>query len=300
MSKNLPRVVVVLGPTASGKTALGIRLARLFGGEIISADSRQVYRDMDVGTAKERSTEGVSQHLVDVVNPEEPFTVADWKRLAVAAADDIAQRGALPIVVGGTGLYLQSIIDNIEMPVVPPNPTLRASLETKTEQELLRLAKKFDQKFVDSQDARNRRRVIRALEVAILTGEPFSAQRRRGRLRYETLQIGIDIPRAELYRRIDARVLQQMDQGLVGEVRRLLKKYPATLPSLSAIGYREVIAYLQGEMTRAETIRRIQFATHAYARRQMTWFRRDRRIHWIKTSGEAESLVADFLAEKIL
>lgn len=294
-AKSLPKLVVILGPTASGKTALGIRLARLFSGEIISADSRQVYRGMDIGTAKVRDSGGVPHHLIDVVDPDQPFTVADWKRLALAAADDIARRGKLPVVVGGTGLYIQSIVDNSDIPAVPPNVTLRKSLETKSDRELLLLAKKFDPTFVGSQDARNRRRVVRALEVAILTGEAFTTQRRKGPPLFDVLEIGLAVPRRDLYAAIDARVAQQIDEGLIDEVRHLLKKYPATLPSMSAIGYREIVAYLNGDLTLEQAIERIQFATHAYVRRQMTWFRRDRRIQWVAANEDAASLVAKFL-----
>lgn len=297
-SKKIPKLVVILGPTASGKTALGIRLARLFGGEIFSADSRQVYRGMDIGTAKVQDTQGVPHHLIDVVDPDQPFTVADWKRLALAAADDIVRRGKLPMVVGGTGLYIQSIVDNMDIPVVPPNPTLRSSLETKTDLELLRLIKKFDPAFASTPDARNRRRVIRALEVAILTGEGFTTQRRKGAPLFDVLEIGLTVPRRDLYAAIDARVVQQIDEGLIDEVRRLLKKYPATLPSMSAIGYREIVAHLKGDLTLQQAVERIQFATHAYVRRQMTWFRRDRRIKWTTASDQAELLIVDFLKIK--
>lgn len=291
----MQKLIVILGPTASGKTALGIALAKRFGGEVVSADSRQVYRGMDIGTAKPRDTEDVPHHLIDVATPDEPFSVADWKRLALGAMDDIVRRGRVPIVVGGTGLYIQSVVDNIEIPAVPANQTLRTSLETKSDDDLIRLLRTLDPEHARRVDKKNRRRVIRALEVAILTGESFSSARRAGPPLFDVLQIGQDAPRAELYRNIDARVLHQIEEGFVDEVRRLLNNYDSVLPSFSAIGYREIGQYLRGEMTLADAIRRIQFATHAYARRQMTWFRRDKRIHWVRTSREAESLVANFL-----
>lgn len=291
----MQKLIVLLGPTASGKTALGIALAQRFGGEVVSADSRQVYIGMDIGTAKPRTTEGVLHHLFDVVDPAMPFSVVDWKRLALEAIGDISRRGRLPLVVGGTGLYIQSIVDNIEIPAVSPNQTLRMSLETKSDDDLIRLLRTLDPDHARRVDKKNRRRVIRALEVAILTGESFSSAQRTGPPLFDALQIGLDVPRAELYRNIDARVLHQIEEGLVDEVRRLLNEYDPALPSLSAIGYREIGQYLCGELTLADAIRRIQFATHAYARRQMTWFRRDKRIHWIKTLVEAELLVADFL-----
>lgn len=291
----LPKIVVVLGPTASGKTAVGIRIAKKFNGEVISADSRQVYRGMDIGTAKVRDTEGVPHHLIDVVDPDEPFTVVDWKRLVEKAIDEIVSRGKLPIVVGGTGLYIQALVDNIEAPEVPPQAKLRQSLDEKSDTDLLKLLRRFDPDFVDRVDASNRRRVIRALEVTIMTGEPMNKLQRKGPARYDALLIGLDVPRRDLYAAIDERVRLQMDDGLVDEVRRLLRKYDARLPAFSAIGYREVVRYLDGEMTLPEAMERIQFATHAYARRQLTWFRRDPRIRWVWTTDEAVILVTQFL-----
>ena len=288
------KLIVVLGPTASGKTALGLQLARAFKGEIISADSRQVYRGMDIGTAKERDTGAVRQHLVDILDPDEPFSVAEWKRLALRAAEDIIARGHLPIVVGGTGLYIQSLVDNLDIPSITANQTLRASLAEKSDAELLGLLRRLDPSMLRTIDARNRRRVIRALEVMILTGETWTGKRAHGKPFFDVLQIGIDLPRRELYARIDERVRRQIDSGLVDEVRHLLKKYPSMLPSLSAIGYREIVCSLSGEITLPEAIARIQFATHAYVRRQLTWFRKDKRIKWVKTPEEAENLILTF------
>lgn len=294
MAIPLPKIVVIVGPTASGKTAVGIRIAKKFNGEVISADSRQVFRGMDIGTAKVRDTEGIPHHLIDAVDPDQPFTVVDWKRLAEAAADDIIQRGKLPVVVGGTGLYIQALVDNVIVPEVAPSDNLRKTLAEKSDAELLQMLRRFDPDFAGRADAKNRRRVIRALEVAIMTGEPFTKLRRKGESRYEFLQIGLDLPRRELYAAIDERVRRQIDEGFVDEVRRLLRTYDARLPAFSAIGYREVVRYLDGETTLTQAIERIQFATHAYARRQLTWFRRDLRIHWVASAAEAEKLVTDF------
>lgn len=294
-----PKLLVVLGPTASGKTALGIRIAKKFGGEVISADSRQVYRGMDIGTAKSKHVvDGVRHHLIDVVDPDAAFSVAEWKRMAVAAAKDIIERGHIPIVVGGTGLYIQAIVDNVEPPNIAPNPTLRATLEKKSLSELVTMLKRYDPDAAKRIDIKNSRRVIRALEVAIMTGQPFHSQQKKGKPLFEALQIGIDVPRDELYRRIDERVDEQIKQGLVDEVRRLVDRYAPDIPSLTAIGYRQIVAHLQGKMTLAQAIERIKFDTHAYARRQMTWFRKDKRIQWISKPSEAERCVEVFLSKR--
>lgn len=304
----LPKIVAVVGPTGSGKTGLGLQLAYKFSGEVICADSRAVYRGMDIGTAKVLGTrvvngrytgstyhKGAHHWLQDMVEPDVQFTVADWKAAAVEAIAKILGRGHLPVVVGGTGLYVQALVDNLEPPPIAPNTALRATFESKPLPELVSMLKKYDPEAERRIDLKNPRRVIRALEVFILSGEPMSALRRRGHKLYEVLQIGVDLPRAELYRKIDERVDEMVKEGLWEEVRGLLRKYPPDLPAFSAIGYREVIANLAGKLTKAETIDRIKLDTHAYARRQLTWLRRDKRIRWIKEDGEAIDLVREFL-----
>jgi tRNA dimethylallyltransferase len=278
----LPKIIVIVGPTASGKTALSLDLAREYNGEIVNADSRQVYRGMNIGTAKAPKdagsdkylVQGVSHYLIDVVNPDEEFSLAHYKRLAEEAIDDILARGKLPIVVGGTGLYIWAMVDNLDIPAVAPNLELRAEL------------KKIDIK--------NTRRVLRALEVA-LSGGPFIGSQKKNAPKYEALQIGLSIGREELVNRINARVDEQIKEGLVDEVSALAKKYAWTLPAMSGIGYRQIGYYLRGEMPLDEAIEEIKKATRRYAKRQMTWFRRDKRIKWIKDMGEVEEMAGDFL-----
>ncbi|OGL79815.1 tRNA (adenosine(37)-N6)-dimethylallyltransferase MiaA [Candidatus Uhrbacteria bacterium RIFCSPHIGHO2_12_FULL_57_11] len=299
------KLIVVIGPTASGKTALGIRLAKKYGGEVVSADSRQVYRGMDIGTAKpvcgvqrgRCSVEGVRHHLIDVVDPDEQFSVADWKQMALEATRGIIRRGHLPIVVGGTGLYIQSVVDNIEPPRIAANPTLRATLESKSLPELQRMLKRYDPDAAKRIDIKNPRRIIRALEVAIMTGQPFLSQRKKGKPLFDVLEIGINVSRSGLYRRIDERVDEQIRAGLVEEVRGLVARYGPDLSALTAIGYRQIILHLNEKMTLDRAVERIKFDTHAYARRQMTWFRRDKRIRWIHNSEEAEPLAVEFLSK---
>lgn len=294
-------LVAVVGPTASGKTALAVRLALAFGGELVSADSRQVYRGMDIGTGKERdplpgpdgvpTVLGVPQHLIDIVEPDASFTVADWQERAFAAVAGIRERGRLPIVVGGTGLYVRAVVDALEIPRVPPDAALRRRLEKKTAAELLWELRDLDPERATTIDRRNKRRLVRAIEVARAT----PAGEGKAWPRFRTLQLGIDLPRQELYRRIDARVDEQVSRGLFAEVRGLLERYGTRLPALSGIGYREVIAHLEGTLTEAEAVQRIKWDSHAYARRQLTWFRKDRRVRWLADPDAALPLVREFL-----
>ncbi len=295
------KLVAVVGPTASGKTALAVRLALAFGGELVSADSRQVYRGMDIGTGKERdplpgpggvpTVLGVPQHLIDIIDPDASFTVADWQERAFAAIAAIRERGRVPILVGGTGLYIRAVVDALEIPRVPPDAALRRRLERKTAAELLWELRDLDPERAETIDRRNKRRLIRALEVA--RAAPAGEGKAWPRLR--TLQLGIDLPREELYRRIDVRVDEQVARGLFAEVRRLVGRYGTGPPALSGIGYREIIAHLDGALTEAEAVQRIKWDSHAYARRQLTWFRKDTRILWLRDPDEALPLVRTFL-----
>ncbi len=303
----LPKLIVILGPTASGKTGLSLKLVKKIKGEIVNADSRQIYREMNIGTGKVDDKKGVKHYLLDVVRPAEEFTLADYKKKAVAAIRNILKRRKIPFLVGGTGLYIQAIVDNLEIPAVPPNKKLRAQFEKEIKKSgaLLKWYKKLlklDPGAAKVVDAQNPRRIIRALEVCLATGQPFSKLREKGETLFDVLQIGINLPRRKLYENIDQRVEQMIKEGLVFETKKLLKKYNPALPSMSGIGYKEIGEYLSQKVGESETqkelggaVQKIKFRTHAYARRQMTWFRRDKRIMWIKNYKEAEKKIIKWL-----
>lgn len=300
-TKPLPKVVVIAGPTASGKTALSIKLAQQFNGEIISADSRQIYHGFDIGTAKpslkERRT--VPHYLIDIKNPNQPYTVAQYKRAAIKTIRDIFRRKKLPIIVGGTGLYIKAIVDNLTIPKVKADPLLRRKLEQELQNRGLNFLYhelvKLDPEAAYIVDPKNPRRVIRALEIALGTKKPFSESRRRGKPLFDFLQIGIRHSPEELKKRINHRIDEMVNAGLVDEVKNLIKKYPVGLAPFEAIGYREIISHLQGEISLGEAIQQMKKNTWQFAKRQLTWFRKDKRIHWTKTQKEAEGLIRAFM-----
>jgi tRNA dimethylallyltransferase len=285
-------LLAVVGPTASGKTALGIALAQALGGEIVSADSRQIYREMDIGTAKPTPAERalVPHHLLDVVAPKESFTLADYQAAATAAIADIHARGRLPILVGGTGLYIRAVVDGLAIPAVAPDAERRAALEVAAERDgaaalHAQLATRDPEAAAKIPPA-NVRRVIRALEVIEATGEPFSAQQNRVAPPYAVTLLGLNTERARLYTWADARVEAMLAAGFVAEVERLVARgYGWELPAMSGLGYREIGAYLRGEMALADAVQRLKFATHGFIRKQLIWFRPDTRIHWLDAAA---------------
>jgi tRNA dimethylallyltransferase len=286
------KLIAVVGPTATDKTALGIQLARAIDGEIVGADSRQVYRRMDIGTAKPTPEERAlaPHHLLDVVGPDEPFSLARYLELATAALEDIWARGRQPLLVGGSGQYVWALLEGWTVPRLPPQRDLRRSLEERAARDgpeaLHRELVRVDPRAAAGIDPRNVRRVIRALEVHEATGRPISFWQEKAPPSWDTLILGLTCPRDELYRRIDARVDGMMEAGLVDEVRGLLAMgYSRELPSMSGIGYREVGQHLAGELNLSTAVERIKTATHRLARQQATWFRRDdERIRWIDVS----------------
>jgi len=302
-------LVVIVGPTAVGKSALALELVPLFGAEIVSADSRQVYRYMDIGTAKPSPEERarVPHHLIDVVNPDEDFNVSHFQRLAYQAIDDIHRRGRLPFLVGGTGLWIWAVVEGLRIPQVPPQPELRRQLEELAAREgvtsLYHELLEVDPDAARRIDPHNVRRVIRALEVYRVTGKPISWHQRREPPSYATLILGLTISRPELYRRIDERVEDQLRRGLVEETKQLVEMgYGWHLPSMSSLGYRQIGMYLRGEVTLSQAVQILKHDTHRFARQQYTWFRLDdRRIRWIEaTDGareQAAELIARFLRE---
>jgi tRNA dimethylallyltransferase len=274
-------LLAIVGPTAVGKTALSIALAQALGGEIVSADSRQVYRQMDIGTAKPTVAEraAVSHHLIDVVDPDQDFSLGLYQDLAMAAIDGIAARGQLPLLVGGTGQYLAALLQGWNIPRVAPQPDLRAALEQEAQERgaaalHARLAQ-VDPAAAAGILPTNLRRVIRALEVYEVTGQPISAQQTRQAPLYRVQTLWLALPAPTLYARIDARVDAMVAAGLVEEVRRLLARgYGWELTSMSGLGYRELQPYFAGGGSLGEAIQRLKFDTHAFARRQPNWFRR--------------------------
>ena len=277
-----PPLVVILGPTAVGKTELAIRLALLQGGEIISADSRLLYRGMDIGTAKPSLAERqqVPHHLIDVAEPDQIWSLTLFKEEARAAIEDIQSRDKLPFLVGGTGQYIRAIVEDWQIPEVKPDPDLRRILEEWSAEigieGLHTRLSHLDPEAAEKIDARNLRRTIRALEVIYHSGKKFSQQQLRGEPTYKLIQVGLSLPRDDLYARIDARIEAMIDSGLVEEVQGLLNKgYSPDLASFSAIGYSEVIDYLQGSTTLDEAVMLIKRRTRQFVRRQANWFKSD-------------------------
>ncbi len=296
-----PKLIAVVGPTASGKTALAIGLARRFNSEIISADARQIYRGMDIGTAKPTAAEraAIPHHLIDIRDPDEEYTVADYQRDAFAVIDDVIARGKTPFLVGGTGLYVRAVAKHLDIPRTAADPELRAKIEV----DIARngLAATFARLVALDPDAegvvdpKNPRRVVRALEVALSTDEPFTAQRRTREPRYDTLTIGRNPPPDVLRARIERRTDGMIAAGFADEVAALLKKYSPSTPAFNAIGYREMIAYLNGTMTLGEAVAAIKMDTWHYAKRQLTWFKKDRSIEWINgVKNAAEAIECSF------
>ena len=297
-----PKILVIVGPTASGKSALAIKIAQKFDGEIVSADSRQVYKGMDIGTAKPSRKEiaAVPHHIINIKNSDENYTVSEYKRDAVKVINKILKNKKLPILVGGTGLYIKAVIDNLYIPKVAPDPKLRKKLEKEIEKYGLNFVFnkliKLDPEAAYIVDPNNPRRIIRALEIAIKTKKPFSAQRQSGKPIFDFLEIGIGASQRELNDRINKRVDLMIKTGLMEEVKNLTKKYGTKQQSFDAIGYREIIGYLDGKITFKEAVELIKKNTRNYAKRQMTWFRKDVRICWINHPEQAEKLVAKFLS----
>jgi tRNA dimethylallyltransferase len=277
-------VIAIVGPTASGKSALALRAARLTGGEIVSADSRQVYRGMDVGTAKPTAAEQrlVRHHCIDLIDPAEPYDAARYQRDGRAALADIAARGKTAYVVGGTGLYVRALLDGLLLDAAPTDPALRATLERRAAAEgaaaLRRELARIDPAAAERVDVRNERRVVRYLELAMLAGRVPAG---RG-APVDSRRVGLDPPRVWLDERIDARVQRMVDDGVLDETRRLVDRgLDPRLPSMTGHGYIHWAAHLRGELTIDAAVAATARDVRAYSRRQMTWFRRDPAIRWV-------------------
>ncbi len=328
--KKLSKLIVILGPTATGKTKLAVALARKFNGEIVSADSRQIYRGMDIGTGKDLSEYSLSSrrkpgsrnkknwipdqvrndnsfvpyHLINIVNPNTEFNVAKYKKLALKKIHGIIKRGKLPILVGGTGLYISAIVDNYDLPAVKPDKITRKKLKELKKEEKVRLLKKFDPEALKFIDIKNPRRIDRALEVC-LSGYKFSELRKKKEPLFDVLQLGITFPKKILDERIDARVEKRLKQGMVREVANLHKN-GVSWRRLEGFGleYWFIAKYLQNKIKKDEMIRLLKIAIHQFAKRQMTWFsahggsasggKSTNNIKWIKNKKEAITLIKRF------
>lgn len=310
MSKiNKTKLIAIVGPTASGKSDVAIELAKRIGGEVISADSMQIYKGMDIGTAKvtRKEMQGVPHHLIDIVEPTEPFSVAEYQGLARQKIDEITRRGKIPILVGGTGLYVRSVIDKLEFPSGEVTSAVRRRLEERAEQEggdaLYGELIVKDPAAAGIVHPKNVRRVIRALEVIELTGRPFSEFHREWKNResvYDLEMFGLTMDREKLRERINRRVDRMIEGGLLDEVKDLVARgYERFLTSQQAIGYKELIGYLEGETSLEEAVDTLKARTRQYAKRQLTWFRADSRVRWIDVTCKTTGEVADEIMAKL-
>ena len=288
-----PNMIVITGPTATGKTALGVAVAKAVNGEVIGADSMQIYRYRDIGTAKPTPAEmdGVPHHMVDIIDPAENYSVSRYVEQATAVADDILARGRVPVVVGGTGLYIDSLVAGREFAENQSDPKLRSMLEQQYDEhggEAMRaMLHSFDPDRAEKLHPADKRRIVRAIEVYLLSGDTITAHDERTKAvpkRYNAVTYALDFTdRADLYRRIDLRVDRMAVLGLFDEVRALLDRgVPDDCTAMQAIGYKEAVLALRGAMTREEALERIKQSSRQYAKRQLTWLRRDKDIRWVR------------------
>ncbi len=271
-------LLVIVGQTAVGKTALSLKIAQKWGGEIVSADSRLFYRGMDIGTAKPSAEELATapHHLIDICEPNETVTLGQYQEMAFEQIDGILARGKLPILVGGTGQYVKAVVEGWGIPRVPPQPKLRAQLERLGKDELARWLAYLDPVVAKKHDPRNVRRVVRALEVTLVSGRPISELQKKTSPPYDIYIVGLHRDRSVLYERIDQRVDLMMAAGLLAEVEGLHKAgFDRKLSAMSGLGYRQILDYLVGERSLSEAVERVKFETHRFARQQTTWFRLD-------------------------
>lgn len=300
------KLLAIVGPTSIGKSRTAIRLAEKYNGEIINADSRQVYRYMDIGTDKPFREElsVVPHHLIDIIYPDEDFSLAQYQQLAYQIITNIQNRNKLPILTGGTGLYIWAVLEGWRIPEVPPDSELRRNLEERAaggeEEELYQELVGVDPVSAKRIDQRNIRRIIRALEVYRTTNIPFSELQDKNPPPYDVLVIGLTMDREELYQRIDSRIDRMIERGLVEEVKKLVDSdYSLNLTAMTGIGYRQIGMYIKGELNLQEAIEQIKFETHRFVRHQYNWFRlKDERINWFHILDENMELKIDTLIDK--
>lgn len=290
-----PKVIVIAGPTASGKTALSIELAKKINGEIISSDSMQIYQDMNIGTAKVTPEEmqGIQHYLIDFVSPNERYSVSDFKKDSEKAIQTILAKGKVPIIAGGTGLYIDSLIYGIEYPEMKFDEEYRNALmeQAQTEEGLSKLylqASKIDEEAIQNISPNDKKRIIRILEVFKATGKNKTEQEKLSRkngVKYDFQVFAIDMEREKLYERINKRVDSMFEQGLVQEVKNLREKYNCFPTAMQGLGYKEVVDYLEGKYSYEEMVDKIKQETRHYAKRQLTWFRKNKQTVWLKAEN---------------
>ncbi len=292
---NICKVIVIVGPNASGKSKLAVKLAKKFQGEIISADSRQVYQGLNIGTGKitEKEMAGVPHHLLDIADPQKRFSVVSFKKLAQEAINKIAKLGKTPIIVGGGGFWINALIYDLEIPNVPPNLNLRKKLEKKSAAQLLNLLKKIDPRRASTVEQKNPRRLIRAIEIAQTLGQVPNVKKNYP---YKVLWLGIKWPKEILYKRIRERLWKRLQAGMIKEARDL-RKQGLSWKRFYELGleYKFLAEHLRGRLDKKEMAVKLEKAIQQYARRQMVWFKRNKSIHWIQKPKKAEILLKKFL-----
>ena len=294
-----PKVIVIVGPTASGKTALSIELAKQIKGEIVSCDSMQIYKDMNIGSAKPSLEEmqGIKHYMIDIVEPDKRFSVAEYKKQAEQAIEEILSKGKMPIVIGGTGLYADSLIYGIEYPEIEFDKNYRNELENiaNSKEGLLNLyekAKEIDSKAIEKISPNDKKRILRILEIYHSTGKTkteLEAESRKNEVKYDYRVFVINMDRQILYNRINKRVEIMIENGLIEEVKNLLDKYKEFPTAMQGLGYKEVVEYLNGYLTKDEMIEKIKQETRRYAKRQLTWFRKNKNTIWIDGLNDLQS-----------
>jgi len=293
---NKPKIIVILGPTASGKSDLAVKLAKKFNGEVVSADSRQVYRGLDIGTGKitKKEMSGIPHHLLDVASPESIFDVARYKKLADKAVEKIIKKDKLPIICGGTGLYIDAITKNIDYPDIPQDWNLRKKLEKRSCESLFKELKKLDPKRAKNIDPKNKRRLIRALEIIKLSKKTVGKLKENPK--YEVLYLGVKKDSEKLKKLIEIRLNKRMKQGMVKEAIKLNKK-GLSFKKMNSLGleYRYLALYLQKKIEKTEMLKELAVKINQYAKRQMTWFKRNKDINWINSQKETEKIIKKFL-----
>lgn len=303
----MEKVIVICGPTASGKTSLSIELAKKIQGEIVSCDSMQIYKEMNIGTAKPTKEEmqGIKHYLLDFVSPEERYSVADYKKDAKKAIKEIIEKGKTPIVVGGTGLYIDSLIYEIEYPNIQFDEAYRKQLEKRVQieglEKLYQEAEKIDSEAIQKISPNDQKRILRILEIYHATGKTKTQQEIESRKRppeYEYQVYALKWDREILYKRINQRVDQMLKQGLINEVKEILARHDKFPTAMQGLGYKEVVQYLNGDVTKEEMIEKIKMETRRYAKRQMTWFRKNKQTIWLDGQEEVEINI-DIILKKL-